>query len=271
MTDSELIAGHSAYIRSRGRRERTIASRESALRLLAKTLGKPLLDVGRDEMQTYLDGKESPSTKRVYLAHFRGFYEWCVDEGHLTTDPTRRVHAPKIPRRIPHPMPEADLARVMADAPPDIRAWMMLAAGAGLRACEIALVRGEHVIEYPTPRLFLPETKGGGQDSVPLSDDLLEELKRWPRQGPLWGPTELHYQTVSRKVAAHLKAHGLPQKYRLHSLRHRFATMVYASNGHDLRETQELLRHASPATTAIYAAIDPEGPRRTVNRLPRIA
>lgn len=266
-----MVAAHCRYLEARGRRARTIQSRIDALRRVQKVTGMPLSDLTREDLQAYLDGLREPATKRVYLAHIRGFYQWAVDEELLTADPTRRVHAPKLPKRIPHPMAEDDLARAIADAPPDVRAWMLLAAEAGLRACEIALIRGEHIHEYPTPYLYLPETKGGGEDTVPLSDSLLEELRKWPRTGPLWGPREVHYQTVSKRVSRQLKKHGIPEGIRLHALRHRFATMVYATNGHDLRQTQELLRHASPATTAIYAAIDPVGPRRTVNALPRIA
>lgn len=270
MTDEELIVAYSAYQVTRGRRPRTVESCAAALRRMLIETGSTMETVTREQVQAWIDGRNAAATKRVYLAHARGFFEWALDEGHLTVNPARRVHAPKIPRREPHPMPEMDLARAMKDAPPDVRAWMLLAAEAGLRACEIALVRGEHVMEYPTPRLFLPETKGGGEASVPLSDTLLAELKRWPDRGPLWGEG-VTYDEVSRRVSKHLRSHGIPPTYRLHSLRHRFATMVYATNGHDLRETQELLRHASPATTAVYAAIDPSKSRTTVNGLPRIA
>jgi site-specific recombinase XerD len=40
-----------------------------------------------------------------------------------------------------------------------------------------------------------------------------------------------------------------------HCLRHTFATNIYRST-QDLRLTQELLGHSSPAVTAIYAAAD---------------
>ena len=40
-----------------------------------------------------------------------------------------------------------------------------------------------------------------------------------------------------------------------HRLRHYFATAVYRK-GLDLRLTQELMGHASPATTAVYALAD---------------
>jgi integrase/recombinase XerC len=168
---------------------------------------------------------------------------------------------------VPRPISEADLARALATAPPLIRAWMMLAAFAGLRACEIALVHGEHVVRGDSPYLILPETKGGGAATVPLSDVLLEELARWPAQGPLWqasGP--MHYQVVSRKVNKHLASLGI--RAGLHSLRHRFGTMAYRTSGHDIRQTQELLRHASPATTAVYTQLDPRGGVSVVNAIP---
>jgi site-specific recombinase XerD len=40
----------------------------------------------------------------------------------------------------------------------------------------------------------------------------------------------------------------------VHQLRHTFATRVYETTG-DLLITQQLLGHASPATTAIYAQV----------------
>ncbi len=55
-------------------------------------------------------------------------------------------------------------------------------------------------------------------------------------------------------VSQHLRQLGIRV---CHSLRHRFATQLYQRSGGDLRMTQDMLGHASPATTAIYAAWDP--------------
>jgi site-specific recombinase XerD len=46
----------------------------------------------------------------------------------------------------------------------------------------------------------------------------------------------------------------LPDGITAHQLRHRFATAAYAHQ-RDLRAVQELLGHASPATTARYTAV----------------
>ena len=53
----------------------------------------------------------------------------------------------------------------------------------------------------------------------------------------------------------------LPPGWTCHTLRHRFATAAYAVE-RDLRAVQDLLGHAKPETTAIYAAV-PEGALRS--------
>ncbi|MEZ5382907.1 MAG: tyrosine-type recombinase/integrase [Microthrixaceae bacterium] len=61
--------------------------------------------------------------------------------------------------------------------------------------------------------------------------------------------------SVSTKAAAYLRSCGIDAT--IHQLRHRFATAVYQTSGRDLRTTQELMRHATPVSTAIYTWIDP--------------
>ena len=53
-----------------------------------------------------------------------------------------------------------------------------------------------------------------------------------------------------------------------HSLRHFYGTQTLRSSGGNLRVTQELMRHASPATTAIYTKVDDEQMRAAVDALP---
>lgn len=267
INSGDLVTTHARHLRAAGRRPRTIESRVTCLHRFERLSGKALRDATRDDVEAFIEAQRAPATKRVYLAHLRSFYRWAVDEDLIEHDPTRKVVAPTLKRGVPRPISEADLARALDTAPPMIRTWMMLAAFAGLRACEIALVCGEHVVRGETPYLILPETKGGGAATVPLAEVLLVDLARYPSTGPLWqasGP--MHYQVVSRKVNAHLRSQGI--RCGLHALRHRFGTQAYMSSGHDLRQTQELLRHASPATTAVYTQLDPRTGAAVVNNLP---
>ena len=67
------------------------------------------------------------------------------------------------------------------------------------------------------------------------------------------GPVTPHL--VSKLCNEYLHDIGIDDT--LHSLRHWFATSVYVSSGRDLRATQELLGHESPASTQIYTYVDP--------------
>ncbi len=267
-TGDAAIKAHLRDCQRRSLRPRTITARHDLLVRLRQHAGKPLLELTRDDVQAYIDAAPKDPTKRVYLSHARAFFEWALDEGLVPSNPCRRVVGPGSRRGVPRPISEADLRLALSTATPLLRAWMILGAYAGLRACEIALVRGEDVVrDAATPYLYLPETKGGGDATVPLSSVVLDELLAWPASGWLWqasGP--VHYDVVSRKVNAHLRSLGI--RAGLHALRHRFATQTLIANGHNLRETQELCRHASPVTTAIYTQVDPKGAAQTVNLLP---
>jgi site-specific recombinase XerD len=93
---------------------------------------------------------------------------------------------------------------------------------------------------------------------VPLPDDLAEELLNYDGyifSGQIDGHLSAAY--VSKLMSRELDgATG-------HQLRHRYATRAYQLGGNDIRAVQELLGHASVATTQIYTAVQPESLRRT--------
>lgn len=169
-------------------------------------------------------------------------------------------------------MTEADLEHALARAPLRIRVWIELAAYGGARACEIARLERRDVLDQLAPPGVVLHGKGGKTRVVPLAGRTLADLHRlgMPVRGRLFrgqGGRPLGSRNVYESVNGFLHRQGIEPT--MHSLRHRFATRLYPATGHNLRQVQELLGHASPATTAIYTLVDPSAAAPAVEAISR--
>ena len=63
----------------------------------------------------------SPATRSNDLANLRAFYKWCRRWEHRDDDPTARLDAPKVDKGLPRPLSRADLHRLLAVLPDDLR------------------------------------------------------------------------------------------------------------------------------------------------------
>lgn len=256
----------------RNLRSTTVDQKRRCLRRLSNAYGCDPLALSTDHIKAHLSRPMQPESRATELAHLRSFFKWAVLNGYRPDDPTLPIQRPKIGRRLPRPLSEQDLEVAIACAPDRIRPMLMLAAFAGLRAMEIANLRGENVKwEYDPPVLIVEEQKGGGDGVVPLAPVLVEVLSELPRAGWLFprrdgkpGPNKPWM--VSRLCNDHL--HSLGIDLTLHSARHRYGTQVYRASGRDLRLTQELMRHRTPVSTALYTWVDGTEKAAVVSRLP---
>lgn len=257
------IAAHLAHCRRRNLRPGTITLRKAVLRRLALHIypTRPL-NVTTDQIHGFLDRLTEPRSRATELTQLRGFYQWAAQTGWIDDDPTLEVERPRLQRCLPRPIDSDRLAFALLNPPDRIRPWLYLACYAGLRAYDIANLRGEGILLHQDPPLLMLETKGGKTRTVPVSTFLKRQLicENLPRKG--WCFTRLDGQ--SGPVTPHLVSklcneylHELGIDDTLHSLRHWFATRVYQTSGRDLRATQELLGHESPVSTQIYTYVDP--------------
>lgn len=262
--------------RRRNLRPGTITQKRLALRRLDTAVHPtPLLEVSHDQLVAFLDRLDQPESRATETSHLRTFYRWALIEGLVGVDPAARLVRPRVPRRLPRPMPTNDLAVALDTAPERVRPWLVLAAYAGLRACEISGLRACDLMwDNDLPLLVVDQGKGGHARAVPMGPVVAEELAGLPRAGWLFprrdgrpGPAPPHL--VSKLANQHLR--GLGITHTLHTLRHWFATETLRANGGDLRETQELLGHQSPVSTAIYTWTDPRKAAVTVAGLPVVA
>ena len=257
----------------------TVRKRRTQLAAFASWLeaerAKTLLEVEVDDIEAFLDTRAitSPASTRGWTATFRSFYEWAIDHELLTVSPMRRVKDPRMPRRVPRPIADKELHRILSIASRRrhdyMHAFLALAAYGGLRCCEIATIRGEDV-DFDNGLLTV-RGKGGHHRVIPMHPRIKQALGALlvPGRGPVFlthtkKRNPITAGLVSSSINTYLTTFGIDAT--AHQLRHWFGTNVYRES-QDLRLTQELMGHASPVTTAAYAAFDSTKTRGVIRSL----
>jgi len=227
-------------------------------------------------------GASSASLARA-VAAIRGLHRFAADE-HGGRDPSAQLRGPSVPTRLPRALPEDDVARLLdgvdGDLPVDRRdrAVLELLYGTGMRVGELV---GLDLADVGSDRgLVRVLGKGGRQRMVPVAGEAHEALRRWLEpagRGALVAGrrvrvadtdalfvnqrgSRLSRQGVWALVAARAEQAGLigaGRRIYPHVLRHSCATHML-SHGADLRVVQELLGHASVATTQLYTKVTVE-------------
>ncbi len=217
---------------------------------------------------TLLSGTPSkplkPWSRSTYHANLSDFCAWLLAQGYIDENPMDEVKQPKRPRPAPRPLTEAEIVRVLAGTEAPMRDWIILALYAGLRAHEVAKLRGEDV----SPEGIYVVGKGGVAATLPCQPQIAELAERYPSAG-YWFPAPngepIEAREVSLRVGTRFEELGIEGS--LHRCRHAFATRLLR-NGVNIRKVQRLMRHANLETTATYTAVDEDELMRAVMTLP---
>lgn len=204
----------------------------------------------------------APWTRHSYYGHLRSLFEWMRRSGLRPDDPMLDMRAPRRPAQKPRPLAPLDQSRAIVAADDDVRAWLLLGLLAGLRAFEIAKIRGEDI---DADAIYV-RGKGGKDAMIPTHPMLWELAQTMPRAG-WWFPSphrnkdHIHPATVTRRITALFRELGIEGS--THRARHSYCTNLMRA-GVSLRIVQELARHGSLATTAGYLAVDEDERRAAV-------
>ena len=259
-TDSRL-ASWREWQESQALSDRTITERAVVIRHLLTYTGAGPLTVSPTDIIRYVGRLGlSAASRGTYHASIRAYCVWLVRTDQRADDPSLKTPRPKRPKGIPRPVPDSSLAALLGQVNRRrTRMMILLAALAGLRVHEIAKLRGEDVDLING--LLTVVGKGNKTAVLPLHDAILEEASTFPRKG-FWFPSyeaqhsgipHILASAVSKAIMDTMQRAGVPGQ--AHQLRHWYATSLLSS-GVDLRIVQELMRHESPATTAIYTRVD---------------
>jgi len=194
-------------------------------------------------------------------------------------------------KRLPLVLSRAEVAAVLGVLrAPRFRVCLRLIYHCGLRVSEAVRLapRDVHGKEQP-PRLHIKNAKGGKDRYVPLSPQMVEELREWWRshRHPDWlfpslgtrrpGSGEaLREATQGMSTAAVQIAFGFARAESgihpaatVHTLRHSYATHLL-EEGVSLRQIGHYLGHESLDTTAIYTHLTAISEARTQTALQRL-
>ena len=214
------------------------------------------------------------------LSALRSFLRWLLAEKIIEVDPLPRRGVMKRDYRLPRFLSQADAAKLVT-APdtseglgPRDRALLELLYAGGLRVSE---ARGLNVADVnPETRELRITGKGAKQRVVLIGNVARDALALYLGQvrprlanrqsgGALFlnqYGSRLSQRSIQHKVRRYAASTGLPSGVHPHTLRHSFATHLL-DGGADLRVVQELLGHASPATTQIYTHVTQSKARET--------
>lgn len=237
------------WLAAAGRSRETVGLRRAHVAQLARGVGGSPSALTADELLAWLAGREwRRETRRAVRSSLRGFFAHAGRADLVAELPVAPADVP-----VPRPTPDdvVDAARAAADDRQLV--ILRLAAEAGLRRGEIAVVHANDLSRDLLGWTLLVHGKGGKRRPAPLSDDLATMVRLWCGGGWLL-PGRIDGHLSARRVGE-LASEVLPGVWSTHSLRHRFATRAHNRTG-DLVAVSRLLGHASVATTQRYVATD---------------
>lgn len=218
----------------------------------------------------------APATLQRRSGAVRVFFRWAVAQGLCDADPAAGLKSPRVPRRLPRTLSQNDTETLMAaildaaaldNGPAGARdaAILEVLYSSGLRVGELC---GLDLPDIDRQRGVLRVLgKGNKMRSVPIGQPAQRAVDSWLARRPEWltpasgdavflgrrgGRLD---QRVARRVV-HDAMRAIPEAPDVgpHGMRHAMATHLL-EGGADLRSVQEILGHASLATTQIYTHV----------------
>lgn len=258
------IENYLAYLRASGQRPESVKTRSRQLVRLSNDLADMTPNAVTPEL--LLEWFESKTwareTRRSARDAVNGFYQWAVMSGLRVDNPATVLPHAQRSTPNPHPCPDEVIRDAISRATPDVRMMIRLGAECGLRRNEIAQVAAGDVLDGGDCYSLIVHGKGGRQRIVPMPDNLAREVIScggYCFPGRFGGPVEASY--VGKRVGR-----LMPNGWSCHSLRHRYATKLYAET-RDILLVSKLLGHTKVETTQAYVAIPAIGLRETMKAM----
>lgn len=260
--------------------ENSVVAYERDLRRFFDWLrGRRLAGLSISELADYpawLTSQElAPTSISRHIVSLKVFFRYLQLEGVLADNQAELLGTQKLWQRVPTVLSQSEIETLLA-VPRAPRPWwrrdramLELLYATGCRVSELSMLRPRDL--HLAERYCLCHGKGDKQRMVPLGAKavaavaayLEHERPKLADRGN--GPSQflllssrggrLRRERIWELIKIYAKTAGCSDELSPHSMRHSFATHLLAG-GADLRQVQEMLGHASIATTQIYTHVD---------------
>ena len=244
---------------------------------LERNRHKVLLAADRGDVESFLADQFRNRAKATSigrrLSSMRRFYRMQSAAGAVEVDPTLRVRAPKLPRRLPKSLSEEQVEALLEAPDTETtlglrdRAMLETLSATGLRVSELVGLKLAQVsFDMGIVRVL---GKGSKERLVPLGEESILWLRRYlveTRPALVGhGKSDAVFVTARRGALSRQAFWHIVKRYATragitraslspHTLRHAFATHLL-NHGADLRVVQLLLGHSDITTTTIYTHV----------------
>ncbi|MDW6091885.1 site-specific tyrosine recombinase XerD [Vibrio rhizosphaerae] len=267
----------------RGLSENTLASYRHDLEKLLRWMqghNYRLASVLTPELQAFqawlVDENYKQTSRARMLSAIRRLFQYLNREKVRTDDPSALLVTPKLPKRLPKDLSEAQVEALLdapnPEDPVELRdkAMLELLYATGLRVTELVTLTMENIsLRQGVVRVF---GKGGKERLVPMGENAIEWIQTFLQQGrgillgehssdvlfPSRRARQMTRQTFWYRIKYYAVQAGIDtEMLSPHVLRHAFATHLL-NYGADLRVVQMLLGHSDLSTTQIYTHVATE-------------
>ena len=260
--------------------ENSVAAYERDLRRFFDWLGgRRIVSLTISELSDYpawLTAKNlAPASISRHVVSLKVFFRYLQLENVLVDNQAELLGTQKLWQRVPTVLSQTEIEALLT-APKSPRPWwrrdramLELLYATGCRVSELSILRPRDV--HLAERYCLCHGKGDKQRIVPLGAKAVAAVEIYleherPKLADRGGtPSQflllssrggrLRRERIWELIKVYAKLSGCSDELSPHSMRHSFATHLLAG-GADLRQVQEMLGHASIATTQIYTHVD---------------
>ena len=223
-----------------------------------------------------------PRSIARHLSCWRGFFGWLSSQREISNNPVLGIKAPKQSKSLPKALSVDEAVHLVETSLGDSaaqaadHAMFELLYSSGLRVSELVNLDLAYHRDagYTSPgwidlveQMVHVTGKGNKSREVPIGAAAVTALQTWLAHRPALlkaeqnalfltaRGTRMSARLVQLRIKAHAQKLGIKSDVHPHVLRHSFASHMLQSSG-DLRAVQELLGHASLASTQVYTALD---------------